>query len=149
MFARRIREHLVAAGVKTWMDQYDIPVGAYWPDEIDRGLSTSDIVVGVLSPEAVASRNVKNEWDWAIQNNKPLLLLQVRPAVIPHRYVSINFIDATAADVAPALDALLATLGIAGTPLEATADERDTPPRSTAQRHIGGSRSVSGALRRW
>jgi hypothetical protein len=70
------------------MDQYDIPVGAYWPDEIDKGLSSSDIVVGVLSPEAVESRNVKNEWDWALQNGKPLLLLLARPtAEIPHRYV--------------------------------------------------------------
>jgi hypothetical protein len=36
-FARRVREHLAAAGVQTWMDQYEIPVGAYWPDEIDNG----------------------------------------------------------------------------------------------------------------
>jgi hypothetical protein len=45
------------------MDQYDIPVGAYWPDEIDKGLSACTVVVGVISPDAVASRNVKNEWD--------------------------------------------------------------------------------------
>ena len=56
--ARQVREHLVANGVKTWMDQYDIPVGAYWPDEIDKGLAESDIVVGVLSPDSVESRNV-------------------------------------------------------------------------------------------
>lgn len=66
-FARQVRAHLAAAGVTTWMDEYDIPVGAYWPDEIDLGLAASDIVVGILSPEAMASRNVKNEWDWAIQ----------------------------------------------------------------------------------
>lgn len=62
-FARQVREHLTAHGVRTWMEQYDIPVGAYWPDEIDKGLASSDIVVGILSPDAVASRNVKNEWD--------------------------------------------------------------------------------------
>ena len=88
--ARRVRELLIASGVRTWMDQADIPVGAYWPDEIDKGLAASDIVVGILSPDAVESRNVKNEWDWAIQNGKPLVLLQVRPCVVPHRYVSIN-----------------------------------------------------------
>jgi hypothetical protein len=83
-FARRVRDHLAAHGARTWMDQYDIPVGAYWPDEIDAGLTASDIVVGVLSPESAASRNVKNEWDWAIANAKRLLLLQVRPCSIPH-----------------------------------------------------------------
>ena len=111
-FARQVREHLVGAGVRAWMDQYDIPVGAYWPDEIDKALLASDIVVGILSPDAVESRNVKNEWDWAIQNDKRLLLLQVEPCVIPHRYVSINFIDATADEISRALAALSETLGI-------------------------------------
>ncbi len=45
-FARRVREHLREHGVATWMDQFDIPVGAYWPDEIDKGLAASDIDVG-------------------------------------------------------------------------------------------------------
>jgi hypothetical protein len=112
-FARRIREHLSAHGVHTWMDQYDIPVGAYWPDEIDKGLSSSDIVVGILSPDAVASRNVKNEWDWALQQDKPLLFLMARPTPdIPHRYVSLNFIDATGAAQQSALDALLRAMGL-------------------------------------
>ena len=110
--ARQVRVYLAAAGVTTWMDAFDIAPGSYWPDEIDAGLAGSDIVVGILSPDAVASRNVKNEWDWAIQNDKRLLLLQVAPCVVPHRYVSINFIDASAMDRASALATLLTTLGI-------------------------------------
>lgn len=57
-FARQVREHLTAHGVTTWMDQYDIPVGTYWPDEIDAGLGGSEVVVGVLSPDAIDSRCV-------------------------------------------------------------------------------------------
>lgn len=110
--ARLVRDRLVQAGVPVWMDQYDIPVGAYWPDEIDTALTASAIVVGILSPDAVASRNVKNEWDWAIQNDKRLLLLQARPCVLPHRYTSINYIDATGPDPAPAIGALLNALGV-------------------------------------
>ena len=94
------------------MDEYDIPVGTYWPDEIDKGLRSSSIVVGILSPEATASRNVKNEWDWSLQQGKTLLLILVHPvADMPHRYVSINFIDATAPDPAVALGLLVAALG--------------------------------------
>jgi pimeloyl-ACP methyl ester carboxylesterase len=110
--AERLRAHLVANGVTTWMDHYDIPAGAYWPDEIDRGLNHSQLVVGLLSPDAVASRNVKNEWDWAIQNNKQLILLMTRPCVIPHRYVSINFIDATTDDLSAALDEVMRVPGL-------------------------------------
>ena len=124
-FARQVREHLVGAGVRAWMDQYDIPVGAYWPDDIDKALTASDIVVGILSPDAVESRNVKNEWDWAIQNDKRLLLLKVSSCPIPHRYISINFIDATAQDTPSALDALLGALGI----IRPTIDDF-TPPET-------------------
>jgi pimeloyl-ACP methyl ester carboxylesterase len=110
--AEQVRAHLVANGVTTWMDHYDIPAGAYWPDEIDQGLNHSQLVVGLLSPDAVASRNVKNEWDWALQNDKQLILLMTRPCVIPHRYVSINFIDATTNDLAAALDELMRVPGL-------------------------------------
>jgi len=110
--ARQVRAHLAAAGVRTWMDEYDIAIGAYWPDAVDEGLTASDIVVGILSPDAMASRNVKNEWDWALQNDKRLVLVRVAPTAIPHRYVSINFIDATQGNPTSALDALLVTLGI-------------------------------------
>jgi pimeloyl-ACP methyl ester carboxylesterase len=110
--AERVRAHLVTNGVKTWMDHYDIPAGAYWPDEIDQGLNQSSLVVGLLSPDAAASRNVKNEWDWAIQNDKQLILLMTRPCVIPHRYVSINFIDATSDDLSAALAVLMQVPGL-------------------------------------
>jgi hypothetical protein len=124
-FARLVREHLAAHGVKTWMDQFDIPVGAYWPDEIDNGLTGSDVVVGILSPDAVESRNVKNEWDWALQHDKRLVLLQVGVCDVPHRYGSINFIDATQSDRTAALAALLATLGIVE--LSARHDQAKSP----------------------
>jgi pimeloyl-ACP methyl ester carboxylesterase len=95
------------------MDLFDIAVGAYWPDAVDEGLTSSDHVVGILSPDAVASRNVKNEWDWALANGKPLLLLQIKPCSIPHRYVSLNFIEVAGPDLAAPLAALLDALGVA------------------------------------
>jgi pimeloyl-ACP methyl ester carboxylesterase len=110
--AEQVRAHLIANRITTWMDHYDIPAGAYWPDEIDKGLGRSDFVIGVLSPDAADSRNVKNEWDWALQNGKSLILLQTRTCVIPHRYVSINFIDATGSDQSRWLDMLMLTAGL-------------------------------------
>jgi pimeloyl-ACP methyl ester carboxylesterase len=114
--AEQVRARLVANHVKTWMDRYDIPAGAYWPEKIDAGLNQSTLVVGLLSPDAVTSRNVKNEWDWAIQNDKPLLLLRIRPCVIPHRYVDINYIDAATHGLEPALAELLRIPGLQSAP---------------------------------
>ncbi len=134
-FAQWVRESLVAAGGHTWMDRYDIPAGAYWPDEIDRGLVSSEIVVGILSPDAVESRNVKNEWDWAIQNGKRLLLLQYRSCVIPHRYVSLNYIDATELNSDAALEALVRALGLAApVPARALGEPAEQRPRAQPTR---------------
>ena len=105
--AEQVRARLLANQVKTWMDRYDIPAGAYWPDEIDVGLCQATLILGLLSPDAVTSRNVKNEWDWAIHNSKPLILLKIRPSETPHRYVSINYIDATKHGLDTALDQLM------------------------------------------
>ena len=37
------------------MDIYNIPKGAYWRTEIDKGLETSQAVLGILTPEALES----------------------------------------------------------------------------------------------
>src|SRR5687768_409877 len=56
--ARQVRDHLVSHGVQTRLDQYDIPVGTYWLDEIDQGLAGSDIVVGILDYLRTSAHNI-------------------------------------------------------------------------------------------
>ncbi len=92
-FALRLRDYVRALGFQTWLDVDDIPKGVYWPDAVDAGLRGADVIVGVVTPESIASRNVKNEWDWALDNDRPLLLLRLRQTTMPHRYVSLNYID--------------------------------------------------------
>ncbi len=92
-FAEKLRDQLRAWGFDTWMDIDQIAKGSYWPDEIDRGLNACEFIVGVMSPKAIESRNVKNEWDWAIANGKRLILLMYKKCNIPMNYVSINYID--------------------------------------------------------
>jgi HEAT repeat protein len=94
-FAEELRERLDEWGYTHWMDVYNIPAGAYWPDEIDRGERASRVVVGIVTAVTLQSRNVKNEWDWAIRNGKRLLLLLLEPCSLPPNYVSINYIHFT------------------------------------------------------
>ena len=101
-FAEEVRGWLLDRGLQPWMDVHDIPAGAYWPDAIDAALQGAEIVIGVLSPASVASRNVKNEWDWALGNNRQLILLLIEPCDIPHRYISLNHFDFTGHDRGPA-----------------------------------------------
>lgn len=110
--ARRIRDDLTLRGASTWMDEFDVPPGAYWPDEIDKGLEACEMVIGLLSPESIASRNVKNEWDWALFNNRRLVLVLIRSCTVPHRYISLNWIDATQVGIDAALESLANAAGV-------------------------------------
>jgi hypothetical protein len=108
--AEAIRARLHEWGYPTWMDVHDIPQDAYWPDAIDQALRESRAVIGLMTPAAVESRNVKNEWDWSIVNDKHLILMKmVDPCYVPMNYVSINRIDYFR-DPAPALNRLRAAL---------------------------------------
>ena len=108
--ARDLHERISALGHAPWMDLFDVPAGARWPDEIDRALRSAGVIVGLLSPASLRSENVKNEWDWAIANDRWLILLLIEACEIPFHYVSRNHIDFTAdqgsalAELARALD---------------------------------------------
>lgn len=94
--AQELYELLTGSGYQVWMDKHNIPPGAYWPDEIDKGLRSAQVTLGMISPDALNSRNVKNEWDWTLSVDKPLILLRIRDVPteeIPHRYISINYLD--------------------------------------------------------
>jgi hypothetical protein len=83
-FAAVLRHHLGSWHYETWIDIENIPKGAYWPDEIDAGLNSCDVVLGVISPQAMESRQVKNEWDSALNDNKRLLLIYLLgPLLLP------------------------------------------------------------------
>jgi hypothetical protein len=94
-FATNLRQRLLNAGYEVWMDIFDIPKGAHWPDEIQKGLESSDVVLGLMTPRAMDSRNVKNEWDWAIVYEKRFIPLLIEKCVVHMNYVSLNYIDFT------------------------------------------------------
>lgn len=94
------------------MDQPDVAVRGCRPDQINRDLLNSDIVVGILPPVAVESQNVKHGWDWVIQYERPLPLLQVKLTGSPHNYISFSFIGISEPILGPPLAALLRSLGV-------------------------------------
>jgi hypothetical protein len=95
-YARMLRDTLTGWGHQTWMD-IDIPTGVSWADEIQKGLVWADAVVAVMTTEALASDNVKNEWDWCLvyrhKLGKVLYLLKLEDCIVPMQYVRVNWID--------------------------------------------------------
>jgi hypothetical protein len=107
-FAKKLREFILNQGFDAWMDIFNIPKGVDpdhniigWDDAIDKGLRNSDVVLGVMTPESVASPNVLNEWGWSLSNKRPFILVRLRDVHnqdIPHRYIRVNYIDFVGSD---------------------------------------------------
>ena len=154
-FAEELRGWLLDRGLQPWMDVHDIRAGAYWPDAIDAALQGSDIVIGVLSPASVASRNVKNEWDWALGNNRQLILLLIEPCDVPHRYIALNHLDFTRNhdDGYSALAAAIERTPTADAPLDPSTstgvpNAGDATRESRRTSHPGGGSRLRRALQK-
>ena len=69
-FARRLAQDLRDAGLVVWMTPDSIQPGEQWVSAIDRGLKESGLFVVVLSPDAVRSKWVRSETQWALQTEQ-------------------------------------------------------------------------------
>ncbi len=94
-FAEQLQERLHSWSYSTWRDIDNIPKGARWDDEIERALEACSLMIGIISPDSVASANAKDEWAWALEHKMPLILVKFKSAEIPMRYIRINYIDFT------------------------------------------------------
>jgi tetratricopeptide (TPR) repeat protein len=129
-FVRRLYNDLMAAGVRPWLDVYNIPPGAIWDDEIQRGLNQCSHVVIVLSAAAVASRNVHAEWNYADSVGKmliPVIYEKLDPAQIPYRLHGPNWVMFADQDYGQALQKLLGVLPLSAAPNPAAAPEPTIP----------------------
>jgi hypothetical protein len=91
--AETLRERLIAWGFTVWMDVYCIPAGADWPVEIEKGLRACHTIIAVMTPQAVASQNVQNEWEWGIVHEKRLIPLMLQKCDVPLNLIRKNYID--------------------------------------------------------
>lgn len=98
-FARQVKEAIESWGFSTWFDVDNIPKGGYFRHEIQKGLESSDIVLGIVTPEALASREVQAEWDFAFsaafsgKKEKRFLLLLHQEASLPYHLGGVQYID--------------------------------------------------------
>ena len=77
--AHPIFDQLRYGGVRIWVDELDIPRGVAWRAEIDDAIRNCDKFILLLSPSAVDSKEVIREVKVALDNNKELLPVKLRP----------------------------------------------------------------------
>lgn len=97
-FVDKLVADLNAYGVKTWRDQDMIPGHlasntASWRRAVDEGLRQADVMVVVLSPEAVASQEVEAEWNYFLTHRRPVYPVLYRDCDIPYRLMALQIWD--------------------------------------------------------
>jgi tetratricopeptide (TPR) repeat protein len=92
-FVLRLVKELRAAGADVWLDQLDIGPSQYWDTAIENALRACPCHVTVLSPDAVASQDVRNEYSFALEERKQVIPLLYRDCNIPFRLRLLQYVD--------------------------------------------------------
>lgn len=94
-FATRLVDDLSDYDVIIWQDIRNIPHGANWDLEVQKGLDTSDVMLVLLSKASSASQNVADEWSYFIDKNKLILPVLIEPCEVPFRLSRRQRVDLT------------------------------------------------------
>ena len=92
-FATKLATDLRNAGINIWFDQFDIPAGTRWDNEIQKALQSAATVLVVLSPSSAASNNVLDEVDYAIDHSKRLIPVMLTDCTVPIRLGRFQYVD--------------------------------------------------------
>lgn len=78
-FALQLAQALTKVGIDVWSMESDIRAGKKWSTAIQNGLDTCEVMIVVISPEAMASVNVEDEWQYFFDEHKPVIPVLWRP----------------------------------------------------------------------
>lgn len=96
----RVVTALERAGHDVWVDRADIVGGTEWQERIVRAIKDTDVFVIVLSPDSVASPEVRRELAIADRERKPVIPVVLRPVDVPdaleYSLVNVQRIDLSA-----------------------------------------------------
>ena len=68
----------MSSGARVWYDE-GIEPGNDWPEEVGRALTACQLFLVFMSPDAMESRNVRNEINMALSENKAIMVVFLQP----------------------------------------------------------------------
>ena len=92
-FAKKLARELKAEGFDVWLDQLDIPLGARWDVELEKALAESEIFMIIMTPDSIASENVRDEIGYAIDTGKRFLPIMLETCNVPLRLRRFQYVD--------------------------------------------------------
>lgn len=93
--AKRLSQDLTASGTQVWLDVASIRAGERWDRSIQEAMTNSDVLLLLVSPDSMASNNVADEWNYFLDQGKPVIPVLVRPAEMHFRLRRSQYVDAT------------------------------------------------------
>jgi len=73
-FTHKLATSLKEIGADIWLDiKGDIPAGMKWSTAIQDGLEKCALMILIISPESMASTNVEDEWQYYLDEKKPII----------------------------------------------------------------------------
>lgn len=127
-FVDRLAADLKNAGIDVWYDVSGIAGGDRWRMEIENALRSSQYVIVVLSPDAIASEWVEREFLFSSNLKRKIIPLMHRPCELPLNYVDLNYIDVQGENYQRNFPDLLQALTIDPTKVSLPAGRVQKPP---------------------
>ncbi len=109
-FVTRLANNLLKHEIDVWLDVYRIDPGKSWARQIGEALDQCEIMLVVLSPGAMGSENVDDEWNYFLDRKKKIVSVLHQPCKIPYRLSKLHYVDFHATDYDKAVARLIATL---------------------------------------
>jgi hypothetical protein len=151
-FAIKLAQELKSDNFPIWLDQFDIPTGARWDNELEKALHDCEIFLIILTPASIASENVKDEIGYAIDHGKSILPVLLEACEIPLRLRRFQYVDFTQKSFSNGVESakqLLETyinqpaLSQAGSPV---AFVQKTSPSVASQKNLSSKMLIGGAI---
>jgi hypothetical protein len=82
-FVDQLYLQLNQSGYPAWLNTESIPKGDRWHDEMTKGLSETNLLILVVSEDAIASKWVREEWTHFLKSRKRVVPILHRDCKIP------------------------------------------------------------------
>lgn len=125
-FARRLAHSLSEMGAQIWIDVNDIPAGMKWSSAIQQGLNVCQVMLVIISPDSMASTNVEDEWQYYMDEGKPVIPLLYRPAEKHFQIRRLQHVDFHTLSYDAAFERLVRELAAKGVPFQSITPQQ--PP---------------------
>jgi hypothetical protein len=86
---RELRNH----GVSVWIDHDNLDAGVRWDDKLQTAIEEASHLLLMMSKSAMKSQNVRDEFSFAIGENKTIIIALIDDVKLPLRLHRFQYID--------------------------------------------------------